>query len=198
MTSQNQIEANRANARRSTGPKSNAGKQRSRANAVTHGLTAKDIVVPGETPDQFEKLRKGLIDDFAPGTTIEFELIDHLAALLLRRRRPPVVEAALFKRLINPFEKSLDRLTTEELEQLEKISRKLSENRGVDVSELAEHQSEEGGREPALPRRVEMLNVFARYETHIMNQIVKTVGLLLSLQERRMAVSPEVEKLSTH
>ena len=81
--------ANRANAQKSTGPKSKSGKSVSRANAYQHGLTAKQIVVPGETPEQFEKLREGLVADFAPGTTIEFELIDHLAALLLRRRRPP-------------------------------------------------------------------------------------------------------------
>jgi hypothetical protein len=197
MTSQKQIKANRANARLSTGPKSDGGKQRSRANAATHGLTAKQIIVPGETPEQFERLRKGLIADFAPGTTIEFELIDQLAALLLRRRRPPVVEAVLLKTLINPsFEDSLGALTTEELEQLEKISRKMLENRGVDLSEIAERQSEEGKREAALPRRVEMLNVFARYETHIMNEIVKTVRLLLSLQERRVGSSPKVERLS--
>ena len=169
----------------------------SRANAYQHGLTAKQIVVPGETPEQFEKLREGLVADFAPGTTIEFELIDHLAALLLRRRRPPVMEAALLRKLINPpFEESIDALTTEELEQLEEISRRVLQSRG-DVSELGERPPKEDRRETMLPRRVEMLNVFARYETHITNEIVKTVRLLLSLQERRVAVSAEVEKRST-
>ena len=95
----------------------------SRANAYKHGLTAKQIIVPGETPEQFEKLRKGLTADFAPGTTIEFELIDHLAALLLRRRRPLLVEAAFLTKLIKPrLVDSLDDLTEEELELLEKIS----------------------------------------------------------------------------
>ncbi len=43
---------------------------------MTHGLTAKQIIVPGETPEQFESLREGLIADFALVTTLEFELAD--------------------------------------------------------------------------------------------------------------------------
>jgi len=199
MTSVKQLAANRANAKRSTGPKSKRGKKRSRANAMTHGLTAKQIIVQGETTEQFEELREGLIADFAPGTTIEFELIDHLAALLLRRRRPRVVEAAVLKKLIDPPRReTLHDLTVEEVEQLEKIQRKMLESRGIDVSELAEHQPDEGRHEAGLPRRIEILSLFARYETHITNEIVKTVQLLLSLQEKRMTVSPDVEKRVTH
>jgi hypothetical protein len=41
MTSYRQIEANRRNALKSTGPKTEAGKQASRRNAVRHGLTAR-------------------------------------------------------------------------------------------------------------------------------------------------------------
>jgi hypothetical protein len=197
MISEKQLQANRANAKRSTGPKSEKGKKRSRANAMAHGLTAKQIIVPGETPEQFERLREDLIADFAIVTTIEFELVDHLAALLLRRRRPPVLEAALLKTLISPpFEEFIEALTTEEIEQLMKISRKTLESQGVDLSDITERQPGESRREAGLPRHIEMLNVYARYETHIMNEIVKTVRLLLSLQERRLAVSSEVKQLS--
>ncbi len=47
MATEKQIEANKRNAALSTGPKSEQGKAQSRANALTHGLTAK-IVVPRE------------------------------------------------------------------------------------------------------------------------------------------------------
>ena len=40
MTTERQIAANRANAKRSTGPKSRAGKARASQNAYRHGLTA--------------------------------------------------------------------------------------------------------------------------------------------------------------
>jgi hypothetical protein len=48
MTSLKQVEANRRNAARSTGPTSEQGKQRSRCNAVRHGLTAETVIsIPG-------------------------------------------------------------------------------------------------------------------------------------------------------
>ena len=48
MTSLKQIEANRRNAENSTGPRSEAGKQRSSRNAVRHGLTAETVIEPLE------------------------------------------------------------------------------------------------------------------------------------------------------
>ena len=188
MASKKQLAANRANARRSTGPKSERGKARSRTNAITHGLTAKQVIVPGETPEQFEKLRRGLIADFAPGTTIERELVDQLAALLLRRRRAPIVEAALLKRGMGPsIEEFLDLMTTEEIEQIIKRHREALGLQGEpDLTDVVERQPAEGDRKQGIPRRVEMLNVFARYETHITNEIIKTVKLIHFLQERRL------------
>ena len=48
MTSLRQIESNRRNAQRSTGPKTQSGKQRSSQNAVRHGLTAETVIGPLE------------------------------------------------------------------------------------------------------------------------------------------------------
>ncbi len=97
MTSEKQLVANRANAKRSTGPKSKNGKARSSKNALTHGLTGADIVVPGEDPEEFEALRAGLYVDFEPTGTIEHELIDRMADVFWRLRRVPKLEALLIE-----------------------------------------------------------------------------------------------------
>ena len=100
MRSEQSLEANRANAKRSTGPTTNSGKARSKMNALKHGLSAKAIVIEGEDPREFEALRAGLERDFEAPTVIERELVEHLAALLWRQRRGPRFEAAIIQRIL--------------------------------------------------------------------------------------------------
>ena len=95
MASQKQVEANKRNAKRSTGPKTETGKAVSRQNAYKHGLTAQTIVVGDEDPSQFEELRAELVQEFKPRPGIEFALVDRLATYIWRMRRIPIFEAAL-------------------------------------------------------------------------------------------------------
>ena len=54
MTSFRQIQANRRNALKSTGPRSEEGKQQSRRNAVRHGLTAETVIGALEDADNYK------------------------------------------------------------------------------------------------------------------------------------------------
>ncbi len=56
MATERQVEANRRNAARSTGPKSEAGKAKSRANATTHGLASETVQESGRS-EAFEARR---------------------------------------------------------------------------------------------------------------------------------------------
>jgi hypothetical protein len=94
-SSKQRLEANRANAKRSTGPATESGKARSKMNGLTHGLAAKAVVIEGEDPREFEALRTGLERDFDAQTVIECELVGDLSALLWRQRRVPRFEAAI-------------------------------------------------------------------------------------------------------
>src|SRR4051794_29988460 len=49
------LAANRANALKSTGPKSPEGKAASRLNGLTHGLCARIPLIPGEDPEERER-----------------------------------------------------------------------------------------------------------------------------------------------
>ena len=55
MTTNAQIKANRNNARKSTGPRTDEGKTRSAKNALKHGLLGRDTVLPGEDPADFDR-----------------------------------------------------------------------------------------------------------------------------------------------
>jgi hypothetical protein len=50
MATPAQIAANRANAQKSTGPRTAEGKAASRLNALKHGLDAESLIIPGEDP----------------------------------------------------------------------------------------------------------------------------------------------------
>ena len=97
MTSKRQIAANRRNARRSTGPKSAAGKASSSANALRHGLAAaRAVVLPDEDADAYERLRQGVIADLDPADTLQEALAQRIVVLLWRLDRAARLEAELF------------------------------------------------------------------------------------------------------
>jgi hypothetical protein len=95
MTSNKQLHANRANATNSTGPRSQAGKLRSRLNSRKHGLTAKMLTIVGENADDFDQLRAELMAEHHPQSVLETELVERLAGILWRLRRVPSFEAAI-------------------------------------------------------------------------------------------------------
>jgi hypothetical protein len=93
MISEKQIEANRRNALKSTGPKTDDGKARSSRNALRHGLTAAQAVLPYENQDDYEKLREGMLASYAPENTAEQALVEELANAYWRLMRLHRVEA---------------------------------------------------------------------------------------------------------
>ena len=97
MASLKQIEANRRNSQKSTGPRTPAGIAVSRRNAVKSGLYAQSLLIPGEDPAAFEALTAEYHAEFRPATPRERDLVDTLVFnqwLLQRLRR---VEADLWK-----------------------------------------------------------------------------------------------------
>ena len=97
MASQKQIEANRTNARKSTGPCSVEGKAASRMNALKSGIDAQSQIIRGEEAANLETLRSEYYDRFHPTAPVERMLVDALidTEWLLRRFR--VVEAQLWE-----------------------------------------------------------------------------------------------------
>jgi hypothetical protein len=97
MTSLRQIESNRRNALRSTGPKTEAGKQRSSKSAVRHGLTAETVIEPLEDPEDYKAFEQAITADYDAETAVERELVLRLASLLWRLRRSTLIETGLLQ-----------------------------------------------------------------------------------------------------
>jgi hypothetical protein len=97
MTSLRQIESNRRNAQKSTGSITGEGKQRSRRNAVRHGLTAETVIQLIENPEDYRAFEMAVTADYEPNSAVERELVLQLASLLWRLRRATSIEAGLLK-----------------------------------------------------------------------------------------------------
>ena len=99
MTSEKQIEANRQNARKSTGPRTQEGKDRVSNNAVKHGLLSQDVLSFGEDRAALRDLSERLQKELEPVGELEDMLVDRIVAAYWRLRRVGRVEADIFARL---------------------------------------------------------------------------------------------------
>ena len=90
MASAAQIAANRRNALRSTGPRTAAGKARSRRNAHKHGLYARVEPPPPEDAAQIDRLTAEYRRRLQPADQIEEGLVRRLALTQFRLSRIPI------------------------------------------------------------------------------------------------------------
>ena len=97
MTSLKQIAANRLNACKSTGPRTEQGKQQSRRNAWRHGLTAETVVTALENAGDYQAFEATIVADYQVRSATERELVLRLASVLWRLRRSTSIETGLFQ-----------------------------------------------------------------------------------------------------
>ncbi len=89
-----QFLANQLNALRATGPRTAAGKAVSSANARKHGILSRQLIIEGESAEDFGALLEALLADEAPVGTLECALVERLAIGLWRQRRAVTAESA--------------------------------------------------------------------------------------------------------
>jgi len=96
--SEKRLAANRANAARSTGPRTPEGKARSAQNALKHGITAATIAVPElDEPDSFANLRESAVDLYQPADQQELFAFERIALAQQAIFRCAALEASLYR-----------------------------------------------------------------------------------------------------
>ena len=109
------LDAARSNGRHSTGPRSVAGKQHSRMNAVRHGERSNPenhyavMHALGEDPARFEALKQELRDSFGAGDAFLDKQVDDLARLYWRRERLERSQTGLMRRALLALEEAQHR-----------------------------------------------------------------------------------------
>jgi hypothetical protein len=106
MTTAQQIAANQANALKSTGPKTAEGRERSKMNALKHGLTAHELVCDNELLHDFNAYYRELMEALSPVGALEEQLAERIIVCAWRLRRVYRIDTDLFvtERAIGRFE----------------------------------------------------------------------------------------------
>ena len=189
-TTERKAEANRRNARKSTGPKTAQGKAWSRLNALKHGVLASQAVlttVEGrEARRAFEQLVDGFAHDFAPVGAFEQVLVQQIAACVWRQRRLLMFEnRASFR--------SRDDRTYREMNQRQ---------RGMQPLYLIEKERMEGaeileraGLGLDLPSERDTMRL-VRYESSITRSLKNALAQLKAMQRARRAAGGETAKVT--
>ncbi len=129
MATEAQIKANQENAKKSTGPLTEEGKQRSSMNAMTHGIFSTIPLLPGENLEQFKMLEEGIIKAYQPTDAMECHLVQRIFLTCMRQIRLREAEAAkleismmpevMCKSVTQLFEHNSDkRFTAEDISEL--------------------------------------------------------------------------------
>jgi len=190
------IAANRRNARRSTGPRTPAGKNKVKWNALRHGLLSRELLFPGgesrRRRQEYALLLAGLRRDLAPRGRLEEMLVESIAVCYWRlgralrceggeirkareqertRRRPGYAPADAIREI---FGIKKDR--SHEQERLER-----------EAQERAHHEKQRRDGHPAslsLPQEA-ALRRLGRYEAGIQRQLYRTIRELRRAQAER-------------
>ena len=163
MATQSQIDANRINAQKSTGPRTPEGKAKSRRNGLLHGLTAKTCMLDGEDPAELTNLVDKLSEKYHPQDIDEDFYVERMAKARCRYNRIMPLEAGIFN----------IRLTVDQAPK-----------------EVVEALSQEGQRAWAYLRDANggnALSKLARYETTLLREYDRSRQELEKLQKIRAA-----------
>src|SRR5579885_254699 len=114
--------ANRANSRKSTGPKSDEGKRKVGFNALKHGMTAKSLLLPGEDPEALRQRLDGFKETLRPRNPVEDALVERFAHATWRAQRADrAIAARLTHRMLHADAAEL----AAEVAEVEDLTRRL-------------------------------------------------------------------------
>ncbi len=104
------LEANRANAQLSTGPRTEEGKQRSSLNATTHGLFATAAVLPHEDPAVYQSFCQKFLKDLQPKGMLEEQLAQTMVDTQWRLNRCRSIEQTILSTPADTVKEQIDAL----------------------------------------------------------------------------------------
>jgi hypothetical protein len=164
MTSTAKIEANRENARHSTGPKTDAGRARAAMNAFKHGLTSLTVALKGEDLKEFQRLKLENRLDLAPMRTTQQNLCDQISyaewkLLRIAKWETQIIDAALVGQTAD-CQQLFGETPALALERLHRYEAQVRRGMHQDLRALGRLQKNDFENTPLNARRLDILNYF--------------------------------------
>ncbi len=150
-------EAARANGAKSCGPATPEGRAKSSRNSLRHGLSAKSVLLPAESHEQFQLLLDAHIQQFQPANPVEMDLVEAMAVARWRLRRIWAIETSLLGHEIERRAEDMDEEFTDMTadDRLAWVFQKVADN-NQSLSLLARY---EGNLNRAFDRAFKQLNL---------------------------------------
>ena len=98
LKSHSKTQSARANGAKSRGPATPEGRAKSSRNSLRHGLSAKSVLLPAESHEQFQLLLDAHIQQFHPANPVEMDLVEAMAVARWRVQRSWAMESAAIAR----------------------------------------------------------------------------------------------------
>jgi hypothetical protein len=170
MTSPKQLEANRSNASKSTGPRTSAGKARVSKNPMKHGLAAaKFILIGNENEEEFKAFEDLMFDAMNPTTALQGDYARRIVANAWRLRRIPQIEAAWFA--FQDYVSSKQRIPHKEPDGTPRSPEYIASAEHIDLGRLVHSMFQQG-----ISERL------TRYQVSLRNQVAQDLAELKALQ----------------
>ena len=203
MATKEQMEANRRNARKSTGPKTLSGKSRASKNSLSHGLTAEQLVLwPSDEPRAWAELGEKVISYYMPETVPEEILVNRIVKALMDSSHAEQLEAAIVtdgtisqlagRALITA--KATEHGATDDLEEMNAALDEVEPSDAEGEPSRGKHADEQRTTSPPrLPRRtlenfvgnLDALGLINRYRSRSDSQLYRAMHELERLQAAR-------------
>ena len=192
MATQAQIEANRKNARRSTGPKTARGKARSSSNAMRHGLLSRQVMLPDEDTAAFADFSEGVRAQLAPRGQLEELLAERVIVSAWRLRRVYRLETGvltyhILDARVEHERSKIHRRTFESLARMDSLDVRAYDE-ATTATEMVEAERDSNQTVVGWVRDAngaDMLSKLSRYETTLERGMYRALHELQRLQASR-------------
>ena len=164
MRTEKQINANRQNAKKSSGPRTPKGKTRTAQNALKHGLLAQDSVIPSEEAADFDNHLTAIEDSYLPRNRVEKEIVRQIADVMWRMQRLSRIESSAIAASI---------------ERTRDVQKRLYPDRMKEG-----HEGEVQLLGTSMLNASKFLNNLARYDGHLSRRFFRSVELMMRIRRQ--------------